>query len=97
MVTDAAEATGDAQLVLVPSVVKNLELWLVCEGASALNAVLAVVCPVPPLVTASVPASVMAPEVAVLGVKPVVPALNVVTALVESVAQVGTPPATVST
>ena len=55
MVTDAAAATGDAQLVLVPSVVKNLELWLVCDGASALNAVLAVVCPVPPLAIGSVP------------------------------------------
>jgi hypothetical protein len=35
--------------------------------------------PVPPFVVASVPASVIAPEVAVEGVKPVVPAENVVT------------------
>ena len=38
-----------------------------------------VVAPVPPLLTTSVPARVIAPAVAVLGVKPVVPALNVVT------------------
>lgn len=37
------------------------------------------VCPVPPLATASVPPSVMAPVVAVLGVSPVVPAEKVVT------------------
>ena len=35
--------------------------------------------PVPPLATAKVPAKVIAPDVAVLGVNPVVPALNVVT------------------
>jgi hypothetical protein len=39
----------------------------------------AVVVPVPPLAVAKVPAKVTAPEVAKLGVKPVVPALNVVT------------------
>ena len=38
-----------------------------------------VVCPVPPLPTTSVPPSVIAPLVAVEGVNPVVPALNVVT------------------
>ena len=38
------------------------------------------VSPVPPFVVASVPARVIAPEVAVEGVKPVVPALKVVTA-----------------
>jgi hypothetical protein len=38
------------------------------------------VSPVPPFVVASVPARVTAPEVAVEGVKPVVPALKVVTA-----------------
>ena len=38
-----------------------------------------VVTPVPPLATANVPESVTAPLVAVLGVSPVVPALNVVT------------------
>ena len=37
------------------------------------------VSPVPPFVVASVPARVTAPEVAELGVKPVVPALKVVT------------------
>ena len=36
--------------------------------------------PVPPFVVANVPASVIAPAVAVLGVNPVVPPLNVVTA-----------------
>jgi hypothetical protein len=35
--------------------------------------------PVPPLATAKVPAKVIAPAVAVFGVRPVVPALNVVT------------------
>ena len=38
-----------------------------------------VVTPVPPLATANVPAKVTAPEVAVDGVNPVVPAENVVT------------------
>jgi len=38
-----------------------------------------VVTPVPPLATARVPARVIAPPVAVLGVSPVVPPLNVVT------------------
>ena len=38
-----------------------------------------VVTPVPPLATFNVPASIMAPVLAVLGVNPVVPALNVVT------------------
>jgi hypothetical protein len=38
-----------------------------------------VVTPVPPFATFSVPAKVIAPEVAVEGVKPVVPAENVVT------------------
>lgn len=38
-----------------------------------------VVAPVPPLLTTSVPARVIAPAVTALGVKPVVPALNVVT------------------
>jgi hypothetical protein len=38
-----------------------------------------VVTPVPPLATAKVPARVIAPEVAVFGVRPVVPPLNVVT------------------
>jgi hypothetical protein len=42
-------------------------------GDKALNAALADVCPVPPLPIASVPATVIAPEVAVLGVRPVEP------------------------
>ena len=41
---------------------------------------LGVVVPVPPLATAKVPASVTTPDVAVDGVKPVVPPENVVTA-----------------
>jgi hypothetical protein len=44
-----------------------------------------VVTPVPPLATASVPAKVTAPVDAVLGVSPVVPALNDETALVEDI------------
>ena len=42
-----AAATVD-QLVLAPSVVKNLPLLPVCAGANALNAAVAVVAPVPP-------------------------------------------------
>ncbi len=44
-----------AQDVLVPSVVRYLPELLVWLGANALNAVLAVVCPVPPLAIARVP------------------------------------------
>jgi len=44
--------------------------------------------PVPPLTPARVPPSTMSPDVAVAGVKPVVPALNVATPL-ELVKQVG--------
>ena len=36
------------QLALVPLVVKNLPLLPDCVGANALNAFIAVVCPVPP-------------------------------------------------
>ena len=39
--------------------------------------------PVPPLSTSSVPARTTAPDVAVVGVRPVVPALKVVTAVVD--------------
>ena len=46
---------------------------------SALFAAVKVVRPVPPFVVASVPARVTAPDVADEGVKPVVPALKVVT------------------
>ena len=52
--------------------------------------------PVPPLATANVPASVIAPVVAVLGVRPVDPAENDVTPPVDA-AHVGTPEASVST
>ena len=72
-------APAAAHEVFVPSVVRYLpdcEVWL---GARALKAVLAVVCPVPPLAIAKVPASVTAPVVPVDGVSPVVPALNEVT------------------
>ena len=55
-----------------------------------------VVAPVPPLATIRVPPKVIAPVVAVLGVKPVVPPLNDVTPPVED-AHVGTPPAKVKT
>ena len=48
-----------------------------------------VVTPVPPFSTLSVPDSVTAPEVAVLGVRPVVPAENVVVAV--AAAQAGVP------
>ena len=55
-----------------------------------------VVTPVPPLATAKVPANVIAPVVAVLGVRPVEPAENDVTPPVDA-AHVGTPAAKVST
>ena len=48
-----------------------------------------VVTPVPPFATANVPARVIAPVVAVLGVKPVVPALNEETPSVDKLTQVG--------
>ena len=50
-----------------------------------------VVTPVPPLATANVPAKVTAPVVAVLGVKPVVPALNEDTPLAATADQVPSP------
>ena len=50
------------------------------------------VTPVPPLATASVPASVIAPVVAVEGVRPVVPPLNEVTPIPVSVAHDGAAP-----
>ena len=43
------------QLVFVPFVVRYLPVFPVCEGASALNAAVAVVAPVPPLAIGSVP------------------------------------------
>ena len=52
-----------------------------------------VVTPVPPFATASVPANVTAPVVAVAGVRPVVPALNEVTATLEADDHVGVPAA----
>ena len=52
--------------------------------------------PVPPLPTANVPPSVIAPVVALVGVNPVVPAENDVTPPVDA-AHVGTPPASVNT
>jgi hypothetical protein len=48
--------------------------------------------PVPPLATPSVPASVIAPVVALLGVRPVVPALNEVTPMPVRAAHEGAPP-----
>ena len=47
------------------------------------------VSPVPPLPTAKVPATVTAPVVAVAGVKPVVPKLILVTAVLDKEVQVG--------
>ena len=48
--------------------------------------------PVPPLVVANVPANVTAPDVAEDGVKPVVPAENVVTATPDNVDHWGAVP-----
>ena len=53
--------------------------------------------PVPPFVVAKVPARVIAPLVAELGVNPVVPALKVVTAAPDNVCQDGRPALTVKT
>ena len=80
----AAPPAEVAKEVFVPSVVRNLPELLVCDGTNALNAVFAVVWPVPPFAIANVPARVIAPVVAVFGVKPVVPALNDVTPPVEA-------------
>ena len=46
----------------------------------------------PPCAAFKVPSKVIAPEVAVLGVNPVVPALNVVTAALPTEVQVGAEP-----
>jgi hypothetical protein len=56
-----------------------------------------VINPVPPLLVLSVPAKVTTPLVAELGVNPVVPALKLVTAMLEVEAQAGKPTDTVST
>jgi hypothetical protein len=53
--------------------------------------------PVPPLATINVPAKVMTPNVGLLGVRPVVPALKLVTPTLEAAAQAGMPAATVIT
>lgn len=64
-----------ALLVPLPIIKSPVEVM----GERALNAADAVVCPVPPLAIFNVPVRVIALEVAELGSKPVVPALNVVT------------------
>ena len=65
--------------MFVPSVFKNLPVFDVCVGAKALNAVLAVVCPVPPLPIPNVPAKVTTPVDAVEGVSPLNDVWNDVT------------------
>lgn len=55
------------------------------------------VTPVPPLATASVPATVTAPDVAVLGVRPVDPNEIVVTPAAAAAPHAGTPPEIVRT
>jgi hypothetical protein len=65
-------------------------------GDKALNALAAVVWPVPPLAILSVPANVTAPVDAVFGVNPVVPAENDVTPPVDA-AQVAVVPFDVKT
>jgi hypothetical protein len=71
-----------ALLVPFPTIRSPVEVI----GDSALNALVAVVCPVPPLAILSVPPSVTTPLVAVAGVKPVDPPLNVLTAGAPAVA-----------
>ena len=85
-----------AATVVNPS---KIEFAVILEFASRSTTLFApdeVVTPVPPLATANVPASVIAPVVAVLGVRPVDPAENDVTPPVDA-AHVGTPEASVST
>ena len=65
--------------MFVPSVFKNLPVFDVCEGAKALNAAVAVACPVPPLEIPNVPAKVTTPVDAVEGVRPVNDVWNDVT------------------
>lgn len=65
--------------VFVPSVFKNLPVFVDCDGAKALNAALAVVCPVPPLLIPNVPAKVTTPVDAVEGVSPLNDVWNDVT------------------
>lgn len=88
---------------VVPLVVKTFPLLPVWLGAKASNAALAVVCPVPPLAIARVPARVIVPDV-VIGlpdtVSPVVPPDNATDVTVPpelAACQVGTPPERVST
>jgi hypothetical protein len=92
---DAPETIA-AHEAVVPLVVKylpELDVWL---GASASNAAVAVVCPVPPLAIANVPPRLTAPVVAVFGVRPVLPALNEVTPPVDA-AHAAVVPSLVST
>ena len=51
-----------AQDTFDPSVVRNLPLLVACDGNTAFAAPDCVVAPVPPLASASVPASVMVPD-----------------------------------
>ena len=66
------------QDVFTPSVVSTLPALVVWDGNRLLSAAMAVVAPVPPCATASVPPSVMSPAVVMgppVAVKPVVPGL----------------------
>lgn len=54
-------------------------MFVACDGASALNAAFAVVCPVPPLPIPNVPAKVTTPVDAVEGVSPLSDVWNDVT------------------
>jgi hypothetical protein len=67
-------------------------MLLLASRKTTLFAPLDVVTPVPPLATFSVPAKVTAPDVALDGVNPVVPALNVVTPVAGAFVQAGSPP-----
>ena len=97
-------ADAAVNVVVVPAAAtlvnpSNKEFAVMLEFASRKTTLLApvdTVTPVPPLATASVPASVIAPVVALLGVRPVLPAENDVTPPVDA-AHVGTPEASVST
>ena len=82
---NVAPAAGAAALVQVvplevkifPDVLGATKVGVEVPAPNITLLAVSVVSPVPPLVTANVPAKVIAPEVAELGVKPVVPAENV--------------------
>jgi hypothetical protein len=85
------------KVLINPALKKRTALAVEEKGTTkgTLFAPLDVVTPVPPLATFRVPAKVTAPDVALDGVNPVVPALNVVTPVAGAFVHAGTPAARV--